>query len=90
MIFREGEKSWHEKSVGSRRDPSGWRQRQAPGSTWGGQGPCLGLGGGLSSLVPMRVSPQAPDQRHFTLTAQCKQLGVLLAVLLASESSVHV
>lgn len=59
----------------------GWEQRQRSGSSWGGQSPCFGLGE-LPSLVPMRVSPQT----HFALTPLCKQLGVMLAVLLPQKA----
>lgn len=50
---------------------------------------CLGLGG-ASFSCPMRVSPQAGGQPHLTLTLDCKQPGVVLAVLLAAESSAHI
>lgn len=79
---REGEKSWHGKWAL-------WEPRQLSGSAWSGQSLCLGLGG-ASFSCPMRVSPQAGGQPHLTLTLDCKQPGVLLAVLLAAESSAHI
>lgn len=71
--------------VDSESGVGGWEQRQRSGSSWGGQSPCFGLGE-LPSLVPMRVSPQARGQTHFALTPLCKQLGVLLAVLLPQKA----
>lgn len=85
--FREGEKSWHGKWVGGR-----WMGAET--EVWLQLGlailkvpvnPCFGLGE-LPSLVPMRVSPQARGQTHFALTPLCKQLGVLLAVLLPQKA----
>lgn len=70
--FREGESHDVESESGVR----GWEQRQRSGSSWGE----------LPSLVLMRVSPQARGQTHFALKPLCKQLGVLLAVLLPQKA----
>lgn len=81
--FRGGEKSWHAKWAL-------WEPLQLSGSTQGEQGPASAWGELPSPGLIGRVSPQARDQPHLTLTAACKQLGVLLAVLLAAESSAHI
>lgn len=79
--FREGESH----DVESESGVGGWEQRQRSGSRGGEQSPCFGPGE-LPSLVPMRVSPQARGQTHSALTPLCKQLGVLLAVLLPQKA----